>query len=385
MFKKWVSMRKITIFLGSLLLVVGCTGPQIGIDIKPSFEPTYNMTQSSSLLSCVGDYIDYDQEAQPLDLFIADIPDHTTPVIEAGLLAKNAIMMVTTAIDRLYTPKVAVVGQNGGQQGRHQVQVLGAFTELNRTAESGALSGDVIFPGGWDLSLGKDQSFNHVALDLVLAESNRIVPGTATSVSIQIYGGSGDMDITFDTGDEFAIAGSMGYTAQQGFHSAQRLLVETAVALMMSRYYDIDIRDCLMQSKNEDADKSSYSYDAPVFPSESSEDTEESQSPSLSERYNSTGRAPQSLPLNKSYLSEGNQKYERYKVISPEVQGEETRRRIVVPEEMNVMPETLQHQVRRTVIPQPEPVPSYEVDDSLSAYSTDDVRQPVLLESPRRW
>ena len=64
------------------------------------------------------------------------------------------------------TDKVAVVGKDGARKGRRQVQILGSFTELNRTTGSGALSGDAIFPGGIELSVGTDKNYNHIALDL---------------------------------------------------------------------------------------------------------------------------------------------------------------------------------------------------------------------------
>lgn len=250
----------------ALGLLVGACGHGPGaLNVKPKQEPVYNFTQSSQVLECVGAKVDRTQTT-PIDVYISDIPDHTTPSIEGGFLTKNAVMMVTTALDRLDTDKVAVIGRNGAMRSRRQVQMLGSFTELNRTTKSNALSGQAIIPGGFELEVGGDNNFNHIALDLALSEQNRIIPKTATSVSVQIKGNSGDVTLTYDEGDDFAAIGALGFSAQEGFHSSQRLLIETAVALMMSKYFQIDIKDCLQSTAKTDKVPIASDYDTPVFP-----------------------------------------------------------------------------------------------------------------------
>ena len=165
-------------------------------------------------------------------------------------MTKNAVMMVNTAIDRLNTPKIAIVGNDGGDASRAQLQILGAFTEINRTVKSSALSGEVAIPGGIELDLGSDSSFNHLALDLALSYDNRIVPGSSTSVSIQVHGGTGDATLSYDEGDDFAAVGAIGYTGQEGIHSSQRLLIETAIAIMFSKLYKVDIKNCWNKSRH---------------------------------------------------------------------------------------------------------------------------------------
>lgn len=257
--------KKISALLVFAALMSGaCTKSPFNVDVKPVHEPMYNFTQSSDVLACVGDFIDA-RELPPVDMYVANIPDHTTPTIEGGFLTKNAVMMVTTAVDRLGTPRVAVVGADGALPGRRQVQILGAFTELNRTIQSNALSGETVIPGGFEFELGRDNTINHIALDLALSEANRIVSGTATSVSIHIFGNGGDATLTYDEGDEFAIVGALGFTAQEGFHSASRLLVETAVAVMVARYYGLDVTDCFTRNKRSHARRQNTSFDAPVF------------------------------------------------------------------------------------------------------------------------
>lgn len=234
-------------------------------NVKPKQEPVYNFTQSSRVLSCLGEKIDRTDKTS-IDVFVSNIPDHTIPSIESGFLTKNAVMMVTTALDRLSTEKVAVIGKNGAMRERRQVQILGSFTELNRTVQSSALSGEAAFPGGFELGLGADKNTNHIALDLAMSELNRIIPKTATSVSIQINGNSGDATLTYDEGEDFAAIGALGFTGQEGFHSGQRLLIETSVALMMSKYFDVDIRSCLQGSKRKNQSPVETDYDEPVFP-----------------------------------------------------------------------------------------------------------------------
>lgn len=236
-------------------------------DIKPKQEPVYNFTQSSKVLSCLGNKIDRTSD-KPIDVYVSNIPDHTIPSIESGFLTKNAVMMVTTALDRLDTDKVAVIGKNGAMRDRRQVQILGSFTELNRTVQSSALSSEAVFPGGIELEFGTDKNTNHIALDLAMSEYNRIIPKTATSVSIQIRGNSGDATLTYDEGDDFAAIGAIGFTGQEGFHSGQRLLIETSVALMMSKYFNVDIRSCLQSNKREKQSPIDTEYDEPVFPNE---------------------------------------------------------------------------------------------------------------------
>ena len=226
------------------LSVAACSALPDASEFKPMQEPAYNMTQSSQVLECVGHLIDT-SSGGGIDVFISDVPDHTVPSIESGFLAKNAVMMVKTAIDRLGTEKIQVIGREGGSPERRQVQLIGSFTELNRTTASRAVSGEFIFPGGVSLDLGHDISFNHIALDTALSEFNRIIPRTGTSVSIQIHGDSGNATVTYDEGEDFAASVGGGFTAQEGFHAAQRLLVETAVARMFSKYYGVDLSACL--------------------------------------------------------------------------------------------------------------------------------------------
>ena len=245
-------------------MLSGCANTPIDYDVKPKHEPVYNFTQSSKVLSCLGRKIEASRKF-PIDVFVSDIPDHTIPSIESGFLTKNAVMMVTTALGRLDTEKVAVIGRNGAMKGRRQVQVLGSFTELNRTIDSQALSGEAVFPGGIELELGGDKNANHVALDLAMSEQNRIIPKTATSVSVQVHGNSGNATLTYDEGDDFAAIGAIGFTGQEGFHSSQRLLIETSVALMMSKYFEVDIRDCLNSNRRENPPEIQTEYDEPIF------------------------------------------------------------------------------------------------------------------------
>lgn len=253
-----------SIFLTAFLLA-GCSSSKTP-DHKPKREPAYNFTQSSQVLACVGDMVD-SSNGDPIDIFISNIPDHTTPSIESGFLTKNAVMMVTTAVDRMNSPRIAAVGANGGIPIRRQVQILGSFTELNRTSKSKAMSGQAILPGGFELDFGRDENFNHIALDLAMSENNRIVPKTATSVSIIIHGNNGDVTLTYDDDGDYAAVGAIGYTAQEGFHSASRLLIETAVAVMVSRFYGLDITNCLNRARKETAPNNDLPYDKPVFKS----------------------------------------------------------------------------------------------------------------------
>ncbi len=254
------------LLVAQLLFVASCSyfDNPLEVDMKPRQEPMYNFTQSSALLSCVGEKID-ETGNDYIDVYISTIPDHTTPPIVSGFLTKDAVMMVTTALGRLNSEKVAIVGKNGGIKGRRQVQILGAFTELNRTVQSDAISGETIIPGGIELGIGKDGNVNHIALDLAMSEYNRIIPRTPTSVSVHIMGSSGDGTITYDDGGDFAIVGSFGYSKQEGFHSASRLLIETSVAIMMANFYELDIRDCLKKNKKYDAPVQKTPYDKPVF------------------------------------------------------------------------------------------------------------------------
>ena len=236
------------------------------VDIKPNQEPMYNFTQSSRVLDCLGNLIDSKPNVPPIDVFVSNIPDHTVPSIETGFLTKNAVMMATTALSRINSPMVQVVGQNGADPRRQQIQVLGAFTELNRTTQSRSVSGDVIIPGGVRLQTNADKDYNHIAIDLAMSQFNRIVPGTSVSVSVWIHGNSGDATITYDDDGDFAAIAAGGFTAQEGLNSGQRLLVETAIAIMISRYYQVDIKKCLKRSKNIDATPIRGRYDYPVFP-----------------------------------------------------------------------------------------------------------------------
>lgn len=232
----------------------------------------YNFTQSSQVLSCIGNMIDYKSNAPPIDVFVSNIPDHTVPSIETGFLTKNAVMMATTALSRVNSRKVQVVGQNGADPRRQQIQVLGAFTELNRTTQSRSVSGDVIIPGGLRLQANADKDYNHIAIDLAMSQFNRIVPGTSVSVSVWIHGNSGDATITYDDDGDFAAIAAGGFTAQEGLNSGQRLLVETAVAIMISNYFQVDIKQCLQKNKNIDATPIKGRYDEPVFPELKSHD-----------------------------------------------------------------------------------------------------------------
>ncbi len=252
--------------IAPMLFLASCSALKnpLNIDMKPKQEPMYNFTQSSALLGCVGGLIDATNYGG-VDVYISTIPDHTTPPIVSGFLTKDAVMMVTTALGRLGTSKVAIIGKNGGVQGRRQVQVLGAFTELNRTVQSVAFSGEAILPGGVDVGGGRDSNVNHIALDLAMSERNRIIPKTPTSVSVHILGSSGDATITYDDGGDFAVVGAIGYSRQEGFHSASRLLIETSVAIMLSNLYELDIKDCLQKNKKLNPVRQKTPYDEPVY------------------------------------------------------------------------------------------------------------------------
>lgn len=241
---RFFNKKKLSVITLAPLLLIGCQTNYVKLDIKPKTAPVYNMTRTSVVLSCIGEKIN-SMDVQPIDIFITDIPDHTIPSIESGFLTKNSVMMATTAVDRLGTSKVAVVGRNGGLKNRLQVQILGSFTELNRTTKSSALSSKTALPGGFTFDFGGDKSVNHLAVDLAMSVNNRILPSTATSLSIKVNTQSGNTTLTYDDGGDFATVGALGFSAQEGFHSAQRLVVETAIALMVSKFYKIDMKECL--------------------------------------------------------------------------------------------------------------------------------------------
>jgi hypothetical protein len=274
--------------LACLFFLPACNSNFMDVDVKPVEPPMYNMSRGSDLLFCVGQMV----SATPgpaVDVFVSDIPDHTTTTIETGFLTKNAVMMVTTALDRLSTPRVQIVGRNGASRSRRQIQVLGAWTELNRTTTSRALSGRATFPGGVNLNLGGDKSYNHIVLDMAMTEGNRIIPQTATSVSIKINGKTGNTTLTYDDGGDFAAVTALGFTSQEGFHAAERLLVETSVAIMIARYYGLSIQPCLQTG--EDA-KSRHNLDRPVLPAYANRDDSLISSAPVSD--NSDGTSPAS-------------------------------------------------------------------------------------------
>jgi hypothetical protein len=213
--------------------------------------PRFNVTNATTLLSCIGSLID--QSDQPsTDFLIGSIRDQTKPLEVPGLLATDNTMMTSIALDRMQTKKVNVVGPQGVNKQGRVIQLVGAFTELNRTLSSNALgvSGRI---SDYELEFGTDDEWNHIAFDMALTQNGRVINGMTTSVSIIVAGNSGDGNVNVQPNNDSSAVISFGYRNKEGIHSAQRLLIETSAAVLIARLYNVDSTECFKKAYKEDA------------------------------------------------------------------------------------------------------------------------------------
>ncbi|MFZ4761873.1 MAG: hypothetical protein ACOYK8_03565 [Alphaproteobacteria bacterium] len=224
-------------------LLTGCVGKRPGkTDIWPSAPATINKTSISTGLSCLGRLIEQTPDKQ-LDVFVATIGDDTIPVDVAGLLARDTTMMATTAVDRLGTSKITVVGRGAHLPENDLVQLVGGFTELNRTVSSRAYGGAARF-GNYEFNLGADETWNTIGLDLALTKGGRLLSGGTVSLSVTVEGENGDSNVLINPSKNKSFSLSSGYKAQEGIHAAQRLLIELGVATLFASHYGIDASIC---------------------------------------------------------------------------------------------------------------------------------------------
>ena len=230
-----------------------------GRQIRPERKARYNMTDATVFLQCVGGLID--KSPNPgTDFFIARLRDQTRPFDTVGLLALETTMMASIAMDRLGTPKIRVVG--GSVEGMPEpVQLIGAFTELNRTITSGALGGALRLDDIAEIDLSADQEWNNIALDMALVYNTVMLNGMTASVNISVEGDSGDGNFIIAPGEEYSGVISMGYRGREGIHAAQRLLIETAIGILMGKFYDVDMTQCIGEAGRLQNDHKLYAKD----------------------------------------------------------------------------------------------------------------------------
>ncbi|HEY1097006.1 MAG TPA: hypothetical protein VGF14_07170 [Alphaproteobacteria bacterium] len=215
-------------------------------------DPHFNTTRASDVLACIGHQID-NSPLPGIDLIVSGVRDQTKPIEVPGLLATDNTMMATVAVDRLNTDKVSVIGSNGMINGRPAYQLVGAFTELNRTYNSTALGGAARI-GNIELDLGNDREWNHVALDLGLTHNSRLVNGMTVSVNISLQNNNVDGNMTVTPGSSNSAVIAVGFRTKEGIHAAQRLLIETAIGVMMAKLYEVDASPCFKRVYQEQAD-----------------------------------------------------------------------------------------------------------------------------------
>ncbi len=215
-------------------------------------DPHFNTTRASNVLACIGDAINK-SDAPDMDLIVSGVRDQTKPVEVPGLLATDNTMMATVAVDRLNTNKITVIGSSGAVKDRPTYQLVGAFTELNRTYNSTALGGSARL-GAFEFDMGNDAEWNHIALDLGLTRNGRLVNGMTVSVSISLQNNNRDGNLSVSPGSTNSGVIAIGFRTKEGIHAAQRLLVETATAVLIAKLYHINASNCFEQVYKEQAD-----------------------------------------------------------------------------------------------------------------------------------
>ena len=228
----------------------GKTDPRNNLYTKE--DPHFNTTRASEVLACIGEEVDK-SPLSPMDLIVSGVRDQTKPIEVPGLLATDNTMMTTVAVDRLNTEKVSVIGSNGAVKGRPAYQLVGAFTELNRTYNSTALGGAARI-GNLELDLSNDKEWNHVALDLGLTHNSRLVHGMTVSVNISLQNNNSDGNLTVTPGSSNSGVIAVGFRTKEGIHAAQRLLIETAISVLIAKLYEVDASACFKKVYKERAD-----------------------------------------------------------------------------------------------------------------------------------
>lgn len=220
-------------------------------NISPDAYPHFNVTDVTQVLTCIGQEIDK-SPFPATDFIIGSVRDQTKPIDVPGLLATDNTMMMTLALDRFGSKKVSVTSQKGYNKKHNLIQLAGAFTELNRTTRTNAIGGSARI-SDYEFDLGADTEWNHIAFDLALTQLNRVVNGMTVSVSISVAGDSGDGNVLIQPNDSSSAAIAFGYRNKEGIHAAQRLLIETSLAYLVSKLYQVDPSTCFNQHYIKDA------------------------------------------------------------------------------------------------------------------------------------
>ncbi len=246
-----LSWTKTLLFLPLTLIIGGCSIAAKERESSlyfPQKDPVANITNFTPVLACVGQKIN-ESPIPGIDIYISPIPDDTTPFDMSGSLVKDATMMATTAFDRFGTNKISVVGQNVQNSNRAHIQLVSSFTELNKTTRSKA-HGFGFSIGDFSADFGKDETWDHVAMDLALTQNGRLISGKTASVAISVLGENGEGNIRVGNSDYQATV-SLGTRGQEGLHAAQRVLIELGLAVIMSHLYQVDYQDCLPNPQND--------------------------------------------------------------------------------------------------------------------------------------
>ncbi len=242
------------VLVSQLLLLNACSTGYFGSDPREQLgheqEPRFNYTDATDFLACIGTKID-ESDLPATDIVVSVLGDNTKPYDLPGLLATENTTMATLALDRMSTRKVTPVGSSGILEEREIFQLVGAFSEFNRTYHSMA-AGVGARLGNYEFELSADNEWNHIALDLMLTRENRLVHGMSVSVAISVNGESADGDLTIDPSDTKSIAIAFGTNGKEGIHSAQRLLVEVSTGVLIAKLYEIDPADCIKNKYRKD-------------------------------------------------------------------------------------------------------------------------------------
>ena len=152
-------------------------------------------------------------------------------------------MAVTGIVDRLSTPSLRVVIPSAADGDVPRMRLIGGFTEASRLYGKGGYGR--IRLGPLEIDGGADTNLEHIALDLGLVTHEGDI-STATAVSARVDASSRELELRIsdaDASNALALAGQMRNAPPR--HSAQRLLVEAGIYLLLMKYFDIDAALCV--------------------------------------------------------------------------------------------------------------------------------------------
>lgn len=237
--------------IGFTILLTGCS--QLTTNVQPSLFKTEVkpvMTESSEVLSCLGDLVD-SSDKSPMVVYVDHISDKTVPRRHRDRrLSRGGEWWLHTAISKMQSDLVTSTVDSPSSKDKNKQNHLvlrGAWTQDDLEVGENRKGLDVENNGNGNFGFfnwGGSRKISVIAGDFLSEINGKVVH--ASAISLAVGGYRNGFDLRIDDGQRRVDVGIVS-EINEGPQFAQRRIAEAAVLVHVAKAFDVDYRSCVSQ------------------------------------------------------------------------------------------------------------------------------------------